>query len=87
MNNEFDRGAWAMVDFFYNVGGDEFAAGVFGEDAHPSYLHEKALAYAKSPARTIGYLDAKLCRKFLDMVRARADSDRACICPATKRYQ
>lgn len=56
---DFDAGAWAMVSYIYNTSGEEFARDAYGEDAHPSYLAEKAETWAASPVRAMGFLDAK----------------------------
>lgn len=54
--NDFEVGAWAMVNYIYNTGGEAFADAVF-PGSHPSYRAEKADQWAASPQRAMGYLD------------------------------
>ena len=64
----FNVGAWAMVSWIYNTSGEVFAEIAYGKDQHPSYLDEKADAWAKSPARAMGYLGEEQKARVLDAV-------------------
>jgi len=49
-------GGWCLAAYLYNTSGMKFAHDMFG-DAHPSYLGEKADAFAECPQRALGALD------------------------------
>jgi hypothetical protein len=67
--DEFDVGAWAMVQWIYNTSGYKFAEIAYGKDHHPSYLHEKANMWADSPARAMGYLGNEQRKRIAAAVR------------------
>lgn len=70
--DDFDVGAWAMVDYIYNTSGDKFAADVF-PGSHPSYQNEKAMAWGDSPVRAMGFLDHIHRERLFAAVRQRAE--------------